>query len=139
MKNLLKILFFCIGVLVLSACSTTKSSEIIGDQTYHFALDSYVVHHGDLASIKAQCDYLVAHPDAKVRIAGNTDERGSREYNVALGWRRAQAVANIMQRQGVAPNQIDIISYGEEKPVAFGHDEDSWWQNRRDDLTYEEK
>lgn len=109
------------------------------DQTYYFDFDSDAVHSDDLASIKAQCDYLVNHPNAKVRISGNTDERGSREYNVALGWRRAQSVAAIMQQQGVASSQIDLISFGEEKPVALGHDEDSWQQNRRDELTYEAK
>ncbi len=109
------------------------------DQAYYFDFDSDAVHNDDFASIKAQCDYLVNHPSAKVRIAGNTDERGSREYNVALGWRRAQSVAAIMQQQGVASSQIDLISFGEEKPVALGHDEDSWQQNRRDELTYEAK
>jgi len=166
MKNLLKILFIGMAVLAFSACSTIKSSGAgntaggatangLGqqaafdannpklrapyNQTYHFDFDSDVVQSDDLASIKAQSDYLTTHPNARVRLAGNTDERGSREYNVALGWRRAKAVASIMQQQGVAPKQIDLISFGEEKPVAFGHDEASWWQNRRDDLTYEEK
>ncbi len=109
------------------------------DQTYHFAFDSDLIQSDDMASINAQCAYLVAHRDAKVRLEGNTDERGSREYNVALGWRRARAVASVMEQQGVAPSQIDTISYGEEKPVALGHNDDSWQLNRRVDLVYEAK
>ena len=82
---------------------------------------------------------MVAHPDAKVRLEGNTDERGSREYNVALGWRRAKAVASLMAQQGVAPSQIVMVSYGEEQPVAFGHDKQSYSLNRRVNLVYEAK
>jgi peptidoglycan-associated lipoprotein len=105
-------------------------------QAYYFDFDQDVIHPEDMKSIHMQANYLLTHPKAKVRLAGNTDERGSKEYNVALGWRRAQSVANILQQDGVAKRQIVTISYGEEKPVAFGHSEDSWHLNRRVDLTY---
>jgi len=72
-----------------------------------------------------------------VRIEGHADERGSREYNVALANRRAQSVRRLVLFQGAAAEQVDVVSYGEEKPVALGHDEESWRLNRRVELVYE--
>lgn len=109
------------------------------NQVYYFDFDKYDVHQEDIASIRIQSDYLIAHPNARIRIEGNTDERGSREYNITLGWRRAKAVAAIIKQEGVSPKQIVTLSYGKEKPVAFGHDEDSYRLNRRVNLVYEVK
>jgi peptidoglycan-associated lipoprotein len=109
------------------------------NQIYHFEFDKYEVQQDDVASINAQANYLTAHKSAKVRIEGNADERGSREYNIALGWRRAKAVAAILEQQGVATSQIVMISYGKEKPVSLGHDEESFRLNRRAELVYEAK
>jgi peptidoglycan-associated lipoprotein len=109
------------------------------DQVYYFDFDKYDVHQEDIASIRVQSDYLIAHPNARIRIEGNTDERGSREYNITLGWRRAKAVAAVIKQEGVSPKQIVTLSYGKEKPVAFGHDEDSYRLNRRVNLVYEVK
>lgn len=109
------------------------------NQTYHFAFNKYDVSQSDIASVNAQANYLSAHPNARVRIEGNADDRGSREYNVALGWKRARAVAEVLKQQGVASSQINMVSYGKEKPVAFGHDEESYRLNRRADLIYEAK
>ena len=109
------------------------------NQSYHFAFDRSVVLSAALASIRVQANYLIAHPSARVRLEGNTDERGSREYNVGLGWRRAKAVARVLKEQGVSPSQIVTISYGEERPVAFGHTEAAYRLNRRVDLMYEAK
>ena len=81
--------------------------------------------------------YLASNKDMKVRLEGHTDERGSREYNVALGDRRAQAVSRILMFQGASNKQIEVISYGEEKPVAFEHNEAAWSKNRRVQLVYE--
>lgn len=78
--------------------------------------------------------YLLANPTAKVQLQGNTDERGSREYNVALGERRADSVASAMKAEGVAGSQISVISYGEERPVCTQSDESCWQQNRRTDI-----
>jgi peptidoglycan-associated lipoprotein len=78
--------------------------------------------------------YLLAHPTMHARVEGNCDERGTREYNIGLGERRANAVANALEAKGVAAAQLDIISYGKEHPVAPGHDEQSWARNRRADL-----
>ena len=94
------------GALVTGAGAPTTFADNNGNkscapcnQTYHFDFDSDVVQQQDLASINTQADYLASHPHAKIRIEGNTDERGSREYNIALGWRRAQAVARILEQQ----------------------------------------
>ena len=73
----------------------------------------------------------------RMRIDGHTDERGSREYNIGLGERRANAVRNVMVLKGVSEDRLVTVSYGKEKPVALGHAEESWQQNRRDELAYE--
>jgi peptidoglycan-associated lipoprotein len=109
------------------------------DQIYLFEFDKYDVQPDDAASIEVQANYLTSHQNAKVRLEGHTDERGSREYNIALGWKRAKAVSAILEQQGVAQSQIAVVSFGKEKPVAFGHDEDAQSQNRRVNLTYEAK
>ena len=80
--------------------------------------------------------YLASNEDMKVRLEGHTDERGSREYNIALGEKRAKAVKQIMTLQGVTDNQIQVISFGEERPVASGHDESAWNLNRRVEILY---
>jgi len=77
-----------------------------------------------------------AKRDARIRIEGNADERGSREYNLALGQRRAEAVKRVMTVLGVSDSRIETISFGEEKPKASGHDEASWAENRRADIRY---
>lgn len=109
------------------------------NQTYYFALNKYDVVPDDIDSIDVQANYLLNHPNAKVRLEGNCDQRGSREYNIALGWKRAKAVAEILKRQGVRDAQIVMVSYGKEKPVVFGSDEGTYSQNRRVDLVYEAK
>lgn len=167
--RLLKIFVLCLGIICLSACSTFKSKNNapvedgmgvqtsgmggnagFGDenadklkaphnQTYHFDFDKYDVYQNDIASINAQANYLATHAQARVRLEGHADERGSREYNVALGWRRAKAVAAILEQQGISTDQIAMVSYGKEKPVAFGHDEESYSRNRRVELVYEKQ
>lgn len=87
--------------------------------------------------IQAHAGYLTGRGGAKVRIEGNCDERGSREYNLALGQRRADSVKNALKLLGVMDGQIDTVSWGEEKPKASGHDEASWAENRRSDIIYE--
>ncbi|MDR1057484.1 MAG: peptidoglycan-associated lipoprotein Pal [Coxiellaceae bacterium] len=109
------------------------------NQSYHFEFNRYDVKLEDIESINVQANYLVGHPHAKVRIEGNADERGSREYNITLGWKRAKAVAEILKQQGANNAQVALVSYGKEKPIAFGHDEDSYSKNRRSDLIYEVK
>jgi peptidoglycan-associated lipoprotein len=86
--------------------------------------------------VEAHARYLREHPGASIKIEGNCDERGSREYNLALGQRRADGVKSMMTVLGVPDRQIETVSYGEEKPKAQGHEEKAWSQNRRSDITY---
>ena len=86
------------------------------------------------ATLDAKVPLLVANPDVTLRIAGHTDERGSTEYNLALGQRRAATAKRYLTDRGVAANRIETISFGEERPVSTGHDESSWAQNRRDEF-----
>ena len=105
---------------------TTNKANII-----YFAFDSSELDSAGLEIAAKFAKYLTANPTTKVRIEGNTDERGTREYNVGLGERRANAVQSALMSRGVAANQISVISYGEERPAAQGHDEAAWSQNRR--------
>lgn len=116
---------------------TTYTTKAPHDQTYYFGFNDSSVNPKYVPSIQAQAKYLMANPGAHILIAGNTDDRGSSEYNIALGERRANSVAEIMQMTGTSMNQIRVISYGKEKPVALGHDDASYSLNRRDELTYE--
>ena len=109
------------------------------NQTYYFEFDQSSVSEQDMPAIRAQANYLLSHPDAKVRIEGHTDEKGSREYNITLGWHRAKSVVAIMDELGVPAKQLNVVSFGEEKPVAFAHDESAWHANRRSNLVYESK
>jgi peptidoglycan-associated lipoprotein len=86
--------------------------------------------------VEAHARYLRDHPGANITVEGNCDERGSREYNLALGQRRAEGVRSMMKVLGVPDRQIETVSYGEEKPKAQGHEEGSWSQNRRSDIVY---
>lgn len=109
------------------------------NQVYYFDYDKNDVHSSDLPSLKVQAKYLISHPNAKVLIEGNTDIRGSREYNIALGQRRANAVADILSLHGVNKNQFRTVSYGAEKPVALGHTEHDYALNRRVNMIYQAK
>jgi peptidoglycan-associated lipoprotein len=109
------------------------------NQTYHFDFDKSEVHPEHVSSINAQAQYLVAHPAARVLVEGHADSRGSREYNIALGERRAKSIANVLILQGVKKEQIRIVSYGAERPVALGNTEEAYRSNRRVNLVYEAK
>jgi len=86
--------------------------------------------------VDANAQYLREHSDLKVKVEGNADERGSREYNLALGQRRADAVQKRMSILGIPADRIETVSYGKEKPKVTGHDETSWSENRRSDIVY---
>lgn len=108
-------------------------------QVYYFAFNQSAVSPQDVHAATIQANYLVTHKNASVRLEGNTDDRGSREYNVGLGWRRAQAVARILKQQGVSPKQIKMVSYGKEHPAVNGNDEQAYSLNRRVELIYVQK
>ena len=101
-----------------------------------FEYDSFEIAPEGRAVLDAHGKYLRAHTEAQVRIEGHADERGGREYNLALGQKRADAARNALQLLGVAEKQMESVSFGKEKPVALGHDEDSWAKNRRVDVAY---
>ena len=109
------------------------------EQHYFFDFDSNDVREDGIESIHQQANYLVKHPNIKIRLEGNTDDRGSAEYNVALGERRAHAVLSILQQSGVAANQVTTVSFGAEKPATGGEDESARQCNRRVDLKYVDK
>ena len=112
------------------------NSPISQRRSVFFDFDESTFIGDDKAVIELQGDYLAKHPDVHVRVEGNTDERGSDEYNLALGQRRAQAVVSAMQLVGAKSGQMEAVSYGKEKPKATGHDEAAWAQNRRADVVY---
>ncbi len=112
------------------------SNSILAKRSVYYPFDVSVVQADDKPIVEAHAKYLSGHPDKKVRLEGNCDERGSDEYNLALGQRRADGVKKLLLVGGVKDSQVSTISYGEEKPRATGHDEASWSQNRRTDLNY---
>jgi peptidoglycan-associated lipoprotein len=111
-------------------------NSILSKRSVYFEFDSYVVSDNYKALIEAHARYLQSDRNAHLTIQGNTDERGSREYNIALGQRRADAVKKMMLLMGATDAQIDTVSFGAEKAKNPGHDESSWTENRRDDLVY---
>lgn len=113
-----------------------RQAELLAQKRVYFAFDSSAIDDEARAVIEAHAAYLVANPQIKLTLAGNCDERGTREYNLALGERRAQAVERMMKVLGVAGNRIKTVSYGEEKPVCKEHNESCWRQNRRADIGY---
>ncbi|MGB6604914.1 MAG: peptidoglycan-associated lipoprotein Pal [Steroidobacteraceae bacterium] len=109
---------------------------LLATRTVYFDFDSAVIQGQGVALVAAHAKYLAANPGARVRLEGNTDERGSREYNIGLGERRAQSVRQAMLLQGVSDGQITTVSYGEERPAVMGHNEAAWAKNRRVDIVY---
>lgn len=108
----------------------------LAKRSIYFDFDSYSVKDEYQPLMQQHAQYLKSHPQRHVLIQGNTDERGTSEYNLALGQRRSQAVMSGLETLGVQASQLEAVSLGKEKPVALGHDEDSWAQNRRADLVY---
>jgi len=125
------------GVAMGADGQPMTTEQLIAVKTYHFTYDSADILPADKAAVIAQAHYLASNANKHILLAGNTDSRGSREYNIALGWRRAQSVEDLMLLNGANKSQIQLVSYGEEKPVSFGDSEQAYQENRRVDLTYE--
>ena len=106
-------------------------------RSVYYEFDHYDVKDEYRALVEAHARYLREHPRTQVAVQGNADERGSREYNLALGQRRSEGVKKILTLLGVAERQIEATSFGEEKPRGVAHDEGSWAENRRSDIVYE--
>jgi peptidoglycan-associated lipoprotein len=114
----------------------TDPTNILSKRSVYFDFNRFEIKPEFRDLIEAHAKYLVAHPQTNIKLEGNADERGSHEYNLALGQKRAVAVKSALNVLGVPDSQIETISYGMEKPRALGHDEDSWAQNRRTDFVY---
>jgi peptidoglycan-associated lipoprotein len=149
------------SVALLSACSSTKldnvsdkaastvapvvadhlnpNSLISKERSVYFDFDKYDIKDNQKAVVERQGKYLASNGALKIRAEGNADERGGREYNLALGQKRAEAVVRALKVYGVKDGQVEPVSFGSEKPKAQGHDEAAWAENRRVDLAYPAK
>jgi len=147
--------------LVLAACSSVKLDDVNGaggsgsggsgnfgsqpwndpksplfEKSVYFGFDEYTVQTKYQKMLSAHASYLKANPNQKIIIQGNTDERGTAEYNLALGQRRSDAVRKSLNLMGVSDNQMEAVSFGKEKPKAEGDNEAAWAENRRADIVY---
>ena len=164
-----KRLFSLLSVLsmaLLSACSSTKLDNNVSDakssspvsavasvvadhlnpnsliskeRSVYFDFDKFDIKADQAAVVERQGKYLTSKAGLNIRAEGNADERGGREYNLALGQKRAEAVVRGLKAYGVKDGQVEPVSFGSEKPLATGHDEAAWAQNRRVDLAYPSK
>ncbi len=107
-------------------------AEALEKKDIHFDFDKYNLKPEAQQILKELGNFLLEHPEYRVRIEGNCDERGSEEYNLALGARRANAAKEYLVSLGVSPDRLDTISYGEDRPLCREHNESCWWRNRRD-------
>ncbi|HET9700576.1 MAG TPA: peptidoglycan-associated lipoprotein Pal [Burkholderiales bacterium] len=115
----------------------TDPASPLSKRSVFFDFDSFVIKDEFKSLIQAHAQYLKQNAKAKVILQGNADERGSREYNLALGQKRSDAVKKALEVLGVPEAQIESVSFGEEKPRGTGHDEASWAENRRADIVYQ--
>lgn len=121
---------------VVAVDPLSDAANILSKRSFFYPLDEDTVQNADKPAVQAHGKYLGEHPERKVRVEGNADERGSNEYNLALGQRRADGVKKMLVLSGAKASQVEAISYGEEKPRSTSHDESAWSQNRRSDIKY---
>lgn len=115
--------------------ATETASEIFEGEPVYFDFDKSLIKSEYRPVLEGKAKFLRANPHARVRIEGNCDERGTSEYNLALGEGRANSAKQFLVALGISPDRIETLSYGEEKPLASGHNEKAWAQNRRDDFS----
>lgn len=125
-----------VGSQAVGANPLHDPNSILAKRSIYYDFDKSEIKSEYRGLVEAHAGYLRGHGQAAVRIEGNCDERGSREYNLALGQRRADGVKKALELLGVADQRIETTSWGEEKPKATGHDEAAWAQNRRSDIIY---
>lgn len=125
--------------LPLSTMLLDDPNSMLAKRSVFHSFDSDAIQNENKAIIQAHAKYLADNPGRKVRVEGNTDERGSSEYNLALGQRRANGVKKMLILGGADANQVEAVSFGEEKPRATAHNESAWAQNRRTDIVYRAK
>ena len=116
--------------------SGDRDLNLVDDRTVFFAFDSSQIRAADRELVRMHGRNLADNPDLSMRLEGHADERGTREYNIGLGERRAQAVKAALMVQGAATGQLTTVSYGEERPAMLGSNEAAWAKNRRVELTY---
>ncbi len=126
-----------LGTSTVTADPLKDPANILSKRSVYFDYDSNLVKDEYKPAVAAHAKYLSQNRNKQVRIEGNADERGSSEYNLALGQRRADAVKQMMQLLGASAGQIESVSFGKEKPRAPGHDEAAWAENRRADIRYQ--
>jgi peptidoglycan-associated lipoprotein len=121
---------------VRTAANAASPVGAAAKRSIYFEFDQSAIKPEFESVIAANASTLAKDAMRRVRVEGNTDERGSKEYNLALGNKRAASVARAMQVLGVAPSRVEVLSFGEERPRAKGHDEAAWAENRRVDIAY---
>ena len=116
---------------------TAANKAFLAKRVVHFEYDSSDLSNDDYQTLQAHAQFLMANASSKIALTGHTDERGPREYNMALGERRAKAVQSYLITNGVNANQLEAVSYGKEMPINAGHTDAAWSENRRVELNYE--
>ena len=116
---------------------TEANKAFLAKRVVHFDYDSSELSNTDVQTLQAHAQFLMANANSRVALTGHTDERGTREYNMALGERRAKAVESFLVSSGVNANQLEAVSYGKEMPVVTGSNEAAWKENRRVEINYE--
>jgi peptidoglycan-associated lipoprotein len=111
-------------------------NSLLATRVIYFDYDESSIRMEYRDVISAHAEYLALNPQVTLRIEGHADERGTREYNLGLGERRANSVRSLMMAQGVADNQMILVSYGEERPASYEHNDEAWALNRRVELIY---
>jgi peptidoglycan-associated lipoprotein len=119
-----------------AAAMLDQTDGDLADRTVYFEYDSAKLTSESIAILETHGNFLASNGEVSVRLEGHSDERGSREYNIALGDRRAQSVRRVLLFQGASSDQVETVSYGEEKPAVEGHDDAAWSKNRRVELIY---
>ncbi|MGB5259171.1 MAG: peptidoglycan-associated lipoprotein Pal [Gammaproteobacteria bacterium] len=125
------------GASSFSGMSLNDPNSPLSRRVIYFEYDSAEITGADQDTLAAHAGYLAANPGQLVTLEGHTDERGSREYNIALGDSRALSVERVLELNGVGTGQLTVVSYGEEKPAADGHSDAAWRLNRRVEIVYQ--
>ncbi|MDO6682782.1 MULTISPECIES: peptidoglycan-associated lipoprotein Pal [unclassified Oceanobacter] len=120
----------------LESRMTEAEAALLEQTVFYFDFDQSSIKSSSLAALKAHAAYLAANSSASVVLEGHADERGTVEYNLALGERRGMAVRRFLLANGASASQLEVVSFGEERPVAMGHSESSWSKNRRVEVKY---
>lgn len=137
MKKSMFLLVGFLAILSVVGCQNKKvpgSSSASGLRSVYYDYDQALVRSDSAVILEGNAAWLKANPGRNVSVEGHCDERGSNEYNLALGQRRADSSRDYLSNLGVNPSNLRTVSFGEEKPVCYEHDESCWWKNRRADF-----